>query len=135
MFNGGSPGLGYNVDKTKHIIINEEEAGIVTRIYQLRLSGYSCKNIADFLNEEGVRTKNLELISVILTAELENPVGFHLAGAVGVRSCRLILSVPCPLDDDVTNEALDELLYGRRESSPTPYAVILEKNHIDYPEI
>ena len=64
LHNGGSPGLGYNVDKTKHIIINEEEAGIVTRIYQLCLSGYSCKNIADFLNEEGVRTKNGHHFSV-----------------------------------------------------------------------
>ena len=34
------------------------------------------------------------------------------------------LHITWPLDDDVTNEALDELLYGRRESSPTPYAVI-----------
>lgn len=34
------------------------------------------------------------------------------------------LRITWPLDDDVTNEALDELLYGRRESSSTPYAVI-----------
>ena len=34
------------------------------------------------------------------------------------------LHITWPLDDDVTNEALDELLYGRHESSPTPYAVI-----------
>ena len=34
------------------------------------------------------------------------------------------LNITWPLDDDVTNEALDELLYGRRESSPTPYAAI-----------
>ena len=34
------------------------------------------------------------------------------------------LHIAWPLDDDVTNEMLDELLYGSREKSPAPYAVI-----------
>lgn len=34
------------------------------------------------------------------------------------------LSISWPLDDDVTNEVLDELFYGKRDSSHTPYAVI-----------
>ena len=34
------------------------------------------------------------------------------------------LNISCPLDDDITNEELDELFYGKRESSSTPYAVI-----------
>lgn len=34
------------------------------------------------------------------------------------------LNISWPLDDDITNEVLDELLYGKRESSSTPYAVI-----------
>ena len=34
------------------------------------------------------------------------------------------LHIHLPLDDDVTNEMLDELLHESRESSPTPYAVI-----------
>ena len=32
------------------------------------------------------------------------------------------LHIAWPLDDDVTNEMLDELLYGSREKSPAPYA-------------
>ena len=34
------------------------------------------------------------------------------------------LNISWPLDDDITNEVLDELFYGKRESSSTPYAVI-----------
>lgn len=34
------------------------------------------------------------------------------------------LSITWPLDEDVTNEVLDELFYGKHDSSPTPYAVI-----------
>ena len=34
------------------------------------------------------------------------------------------LNITWPLDDDVTNEMLDELFWGKRNSSPAPYAVI-----------
>ena len=34
------------------------------------------------------------------------------------------LNITWPLDDDVTNEMLDELFCGKRNSSPAPYAVI-----------
>lgn len=57
LHNGGTPGLGYDVDETQHIVINEEEAKIVAMIYSMYLSGYSCKVIAETLNEEGYITK------------------------------------------------------------------------------
>ena len=34
------------------------------------------------------------------------------------------LNITWPLEDDVTNEMLDELFYGKRSSNPSPYAVI-----------
>ena len=34
------------------------------------------------------------------------------------------LNISWPHDDDATNEMLDELFYGKRDSHPTPYAVI-----------
>lgn len=57
LHNGGSPGLGYDVDDTQHIVINEAEAKIVVMIYSMYLIGYSCKAIAKVLNEEGYTTK------------------------------------------------------------------------------
>ena len=57
LYNGGCTGLGYDVDETQHIVINEEEAKVVAAIYSLYLCGYSCKNIADMLNTEGHKTK------------------------------------------------------------------------------
>ena len=57
LHNGGTPGLGYDVDETQHIVINEEEAKIVAMIYSMYLSGYSCKVISEMLNEEGYITK------------------------------------------------------------------------------
>ena len=57
LHNGGCPGLGYNVDETKHLVINEEEAKIVAMIFGMYIAGYSCKSIADTLNEDGYCTK------------------------------------------------------------------------------
>lgn len=57
LYNGGCPGLGYNVDETKHLVINEEEAKIVAMIFGMYIAGYSCRCIAALLNEDGYRTK------------------------------------------------------------------------------
>ena len=57
LHNGGSPGLGYDVDDTQHIVLNEDEAKIVVRIYSLYLSGYSRNSIANALNAEGHKSK------------------------------------------------------------------------------
>ena len=57
LHNGGCPGLGYNVDETKHLVINEEEAKIVAMIFGMYIAGYSCRCIAALLNEDGYRTK------------------------------------------------------------------------------
>jgi len=51
------PPMGYFKDKnTKEIIIMEEPANIVRRIFQMYLDGYGLKNIAQTLNNEGVKT-------------------------------------------------------------------------------
>ncbi len=57
LHNGGCPGLGYNVDETQHLVINEEEAKIVAMIFGMYIAGYSCKYIADILNADGYCTK------------------------------------------------------------------------------
>lgn len=56
-YNGGCAGLGYDIDESKHYIINEEEAKAVVMIYSMYLSGYSYKTIVETLNAEGYKTK------------------------------------------------------------------------------
>ena len=51
------PPMGYFKDKnTKEILIMEEPANIVRRIFQMYLDGYGLKNIAHKLNEDGYKT-------------------------------------------------------------------------------
>lgn len=57
-FIGGKPVYGYMMHPTEKnkIVIDEEAAPIVRRIFALALSGMSCRNIAALLNQEGVPT-------------------------------------------------------------------------------
>ena len=57
-FIGGKPVYGYKMHPTEKnkIVIDEEAARVVRRIFALALSGMSCRNIATLLNQEGVPT-------------------------------------------------------------------------------
>lgn len=57
-FIGGKPVYGYKMHPTEKnkIVIDEEVAPVVQRIFALALSGMSCRNIAALLNQEGVPT-------------------------------------------------------------------------------
>lgn len=54
---GGQPPLGYDVDKEKKYIINEAEAEIVKKVFDMYVNGYSYAQIIDYLNERGCKTK------------------------------------------------------------------------------
>lgn len=55
-FNGGSAPLGFDVID-KHYVINEKEAIIVKKIFNLYISGHGLLDIADILNKSGYTTK------------------------------------------------------------------------------
>ena len=57
-FIGGKPAYGYKMHPTEKnkIVIDEEVAPVVRRIFALALSGMSCRNIATRLNQEGIPT-------------------------------------------------------------------------------
>lgn len=55
---GGTPPLGYDVDKeTKRLKINKIEEAIVKEIFRMVLAGFSYQQMADKLNERGWKTK------------------------------------------------------------------------------
>lgn len=55
---GGVPPLGYNVDVTGMLVIDEEEAASVKIIFNMFEQGRSYKQIADYLNENNYTTKS-----------------------------------------------------------------------------
>ena len=58
LHNGGIPPLGYDVDpETKQYIINEKEAEAIRIIFKKYLEGWSYRELAEYLNLLGYRTK------------------------------------------------------------------------------
>ena len=54
---GGVPPLGYDVEQDGKYIINEKEAALVRRIFEMYNLGKSYREIADILNSEGQKSK------------------------------------------------------------------------------
>ncbi|MBR4870105.1 MAG: recombinase family protein, partial [Oscillospiraceae bacterium] len=52
----GSGMFGYRMTKDNNLVIVEEEAAVIRRIYDMYISGMGCTTIARILNEEGSRT-------------------------------------------------------------------------------
>ncbi len=56
--NGGKPPLGYDVDPLTHnYIINEKEAAVVRKIFDMYLDGNGYAEIVSYMNAHGCRTK------------------------------------------------------------------------------
>lgn len=57
-WHGSEASFGYDyIVDTKQLIVNEVEAPIVVKMYNLYLQGYSDRKIAMYLNEQGIKTK------------------------------------------------------------------------------
>lgn len=57
LVSGPAP-LGYDRDKDGRLVINDEEATLVRRLYHLYLEeGYNFDSLADLMNKEGIKTK------------------------------------------------------------------------------
>jgi site-specific DNA recombinase len=52
---------GYKEGEDKRLVINEEEASIVRRMYQMSLEGKGVSKIAEILNAEGIKTRYNEM--------------------------------------------------------------------------
>ena len=70
-YNGGTVPVGYNITKDKHYEIDPLTAPLVLEVFTLYKDGKTMKEIVDFMNAKGFRTKkggktNLNSISRLL---------------------------------------------------------------------
>lgn len=61
---GGTIPLGYRTGADKHLEPDPKTAPLVTRIFEMYASGYTQKEIVDFLNSEGLRTRKGKPLTV-----------------------------------------------------------------------
>lgn len=69
---GGIPPLGFDVDKNKNYIINNKEAEAVRLIFSKKLEGWSNREIRDYLNEKGYKSKKGKPFSLSIYEILSN---------------------------------------------------------------
>jgi site-specific DNA recombinase len=69
---GGKPPLGFDVDSNKRYIINPKEAEAVRIMFEKILEGWSHREITEYLNENGYRTKRGALFNESLYEMLRN---------------------------------------------------------------
>lgn len=63
-FNGGAIPIGYRIDENKHYQIDELVAPYVKDAFQMYDLNITMKEIAEYLNQKGVRTSNKKLINI-----------------------------------------------------------------------
>ncbi len=75
----GGPFIAYGYEKGdgNKLIVNDEEAIVVRKIYQLSIEGLSTRKIADKLNEEGIQTKRSKSKKGYLTLYGSKQVQFY----------------------------------------------------------
>lgn len=83
---GGIPPLGYTVGKDKKYVIEEKEAEIVRKIFDMTIQGYSYRDIANYLNNHGYTNRGKKF-RIYFTDTLRNE---KYAGAYvwNLRECK-----------------------------------------------
>ena len=114
---------GYRADKEKNIIIDEERAAVVRKIYEMYLSGHTSKGITDFLNSKGLRTQTGgEWNKNSLPRILSNP---RYTGTYIYKDYVCPDAIPRIIDDDTFKKAQAMLNKNRRSGA-------VKKAKVDY---
>ena len=129
---GGIPPLGYSLNSEKELIINEAEAVIVRKIFDLYKQGYGYKSIANELNSKGYRTKTGKTFSqnsiyeILCNEKYSGTYVFNKRSSkdpLGVRNNRRFKdeseiikipgAIPAIIDQELFNK-IQEKLKGRK---------------------
>ena len=111
---GGQRTLGYNVDESKHYIINEGEAAIVRRIFEMYLTGETMAKIIRYLNANGIKSSRggdygKNSIRTILTNR-------RYCGIYVYRDIEIPNGMPRIIDDTMFSDA--QILMEKNKKAP-----------------
>lgn len=117
---GGKLALGYKADETKHIIIDEEKARYVQKIFEEYANGTSVSEINRYLNENQIKTSTDNLFNKnSLRTILKNK---RYIGIYTYKGKEIKDGVPRIIDDDLFYRVQD-MLKKRKKASATGKAI------------
>lgn len=130
---GGRPAYGYNYDKdTKKLVIDEEEAKVVRRIFKLYSSGKSLCSIATTLNTEHVPTRrkggkgwrSTAIRSILLNTAYKGKLlvnRYNKSGDANNEDTNQVIEIPVPpiITDENEWNLAQQHLAGNKALHPT----------------
>lgn len=112
---GGCRLLGYQIDKDKHFVIDEDEAATVRTVYNMYANGVSMFDIIRHLNAMGLRTaRGKPFTKNSITGMLKNE---RYRGIYIFKDMRVEGGIPRIIDDDTFNKVQDMLKINKRAPS------------------
>ena len=125
LFTGSGLSLGYDIDENKRYIINDGEAAVVRRIYEMYLAGSTMANIIRYLNENQIKTnKGNPYTKNSLRTVLKNR---RYLGIYIYKDQEVAGGIPRILDDDTFNQ-VQELMQKNKKAPGRAKAV--EDNYL-----
>ena len=112
LYNGSGVSLGYSIDDTLHYVINEEEADVVRKIYEMYLGGTTVADIIRYLNEKQIKTRlGNQFNKNSLRTVLKNRryIGYYL-----YKGSEIPDGIPRILDDDTFNKVQDMMAKNKK---------------------
>ena len=103
--NGGIPALGYKIDENKMYVIDEEQAKIVRKIFNMYIEGNTMAEIIRYLNENKIKTsyKNEFNKNSIRTILLNKKyIGTYIYGDIEIEN-----GMPRIIDDETFNKVAE----------------------------
>ena len=123
--NGGGNMLGYDIDDNKQYVINEGEAAIVKRIFEMYLAGSTMAEIIRYLNENQVKTSkgnpyNKSSIRRVL-------INKKYCGIYTYDGVEIAGGIPRIIDDNTFSDV--QKIMGKNKKAPAR-AKSIEENYI-----
>lgn len=112
---GGYLALGYKVDDTKHIVIDEKTAPAVVKVFEMYANGARIIDICDTLNAQGYKSSHGSPFNKnSLRKILQNR---RYIGIYTYKDMEIPGGVPRIISDELFNEVQDRLKVNRQNSS------------------
>ncbi len=113
LYNGGTPPLGYTVNNDKKYVIDEKQAQIVRKIFDMYINGCTMAEIIRYLNDNNIKTSynnNFNKNSIRRILLNQKYIGTYKFGDIEIKNC-----IP-QIIDNITFDKVSQILLKNKKA-------------------